>query len=110
MTQVNSLQVKIIAEDKAVEGRTGDYLSEWEKNKPVDGALRPDAALQKLALFESKYSRLKEERDNVAKAKEALELQVTKGIDRIFSKVVLFLNQVLSKTIDRIQQYTIAGK
>ena len=73
--QVNSLQVKIIAEDKAVEGRTVDYLGEWEKNKPVDGSLRPDAALQKLAIFESKYSRLKEERDNVAKAKEALELQ-----------------------------------
>ena len=73
--QVNSLQVKIIAEDKAVEGRTQDYLAEWEKNKPVEGALRPDEALQKLAIFESKYSRLKEERDNVGKAKEALELQ-----------------------------------
>ena len=73
--QVNSLQVKIIAEDKAVEGRTMDYLTEWEKNKPVEGSLRPDAALQKLALFESKYTRLKEERDNVTKAKEALELQ-----------------------------------
>ncbi len=67
--------IKIIAEDKAVEGRTQDYLTEWEKNKPVDGSLRPDAALQKLALFESKYTRLKEERDNVGKAKEALELQ-----------------------------------
>jgi dynein heavy chain 1 len=28
-----------------------------------------------LAIFESKYVRLKDERDNVAKAKEALELQ-----------------------------------
>ena len=43
----------------------------------MEGALRPDAALQKLAIFESKYSRLKEERDNVSKAKEALELQET---------------------------------
>jgi dynein heavy chain 1 len=34
-----------------------------------------DDALQKLAIFESKYVRLKDERDNVAKAKEALELQ-----------------------------------
>merc|ERR1719422_1263221 len=73
--QVNSLQVKIIAEDKAVEGRTQDYLAEWEKSKPVEGGLRPDEALQKLAIFESKYTRLKEERDNVGKAKEALELQ-----------------------------------
>jgi hypothetical protein len=35
-----------------------------------------DDALQKLAIFEGKYVRLKDERDNVAKAKEALELQV----------------------------------
>jgi dynein heavy chain 1 len=34
-----------------------------------------DDALQKLAIFEGKYVRLKDERDNVAKAKEALELQ-----------------------------------
>ena len=68
--------MKIIAEDKAVETRTQDYLSEWEKSKPVEGNIRPDVALQRLALFESKYSRLKEERDNVSKAKEALELQV----------------------------------
>ena len=68
-------KVKIIAEDKAVETRTQDYLSDWEKSKPVEGNIRPDVALQRLALFESKYSRLKEERDNVSKAKEALELQ-----------------------------------
>ena len=68
--QVKSLQVKIIAEDRAVEGRTQDYLAEWENNKVVEGALRPDEVLQKLVIFES---RLKEERDNVGKSKEALE-------------------------------------
>ena len=68
--QVNSLQVEIMAKDKAVEGRTQDYLAEWENNKVVEGALRPDEVLQKLVIFES---RLKEERDNVGKSKEALE-------------------------------------
>ena len=52
---------------KAVEGRSQKYLQEWEKNKPVEGALRPDAAI-----FESKYSGLEDERDNVSKADEAL--------------------------------------
>ncbi|XP_055846761.1 dynein heavy chain, cytoplasmic isoform X3 [Episyrphus balteatus] len=74
-TQVASLQAKIVAEDKAVETRTVDFLNDWEKNKPTGGKTRPDDALQQLQMFESKYSRLKEERDNVAKAKEALELQ-----------------------------------
>jgi dynein heavy chain 1 len=67
--------MKIVAEDKAVETRTNDFLVDWERNKPVEGHLRPDEALQHLQMYESKFSRLKEERDNVAKAKEALELQ-----------------------------------
>ncbi|XP_017053188.1 dynein heavy chain, cytoplasmic isoform X2 [Drosophila ficusphila] len=74
-TQVASLQAKIVAEDKAVETRTVDFLNDWEKTKPTGGKIRPDDALQQLQIFESKYSRLKEERDNVVKAKEALELQ-----------------------------------
>jgi len=40
----------------------------------LQGAMRPDEALKILAVFEGKLSRLKEERDNLAKAKEALEL------------------------------------
>ena len=39
--------------------------------------MRPDGALQRLQIFESKYMRLKEERNEVTKAKEALELQET---------------------------------
>ncbi|KAL1138869.1 hypothetical protein AAG570_008931 [Ranatra chinensis] len=73
--QVHSLQQKMVAEDRAVEARTNDLLLEWEHSKPIEGKLRPDEALQQLQLFESKFARLKEERDNVAKAKEALELQ-----------------------------------
>ncbi len=74
-TQVASLQTKIVAEDKAVEARTADFLNDWERNKPTGGKIRPDDALQQLQIFESKFTRLKEERDNVVKAKEALELQ-----------------------------------
>lgn len=58
-----------------MESRTNDFLNDWERSRPVEGHLRPDEALTQLQLFESKFARLKEERDNVAKAKEALELQ-----------------------------------
>ena len=67
--------MKIVAEDKAVEARTNDFMNDWERSKPVEGHLRPDEALQHLQMYESKFARLKEERDNVAKAKEALKLQ-----------------------------------
>lgn len=33
--QVANLQMKIVQEDKAVENRTTDLLSDWEKTKPV---------------------------------------------------------------------------
>ena len=66
--------MKIISEDQAVETRTSELLFEWEKGKPVQGSTRPDVALNNLAIFEGKFSRLKEDRDNVARAKEALEL------------------------------------
>lgn len=68
------LQVKIISEDQAVEERTSEFLGEWEKGKPIQGSVRPDAALKSLAVYEGKLGRLKEDRSNVAKAKEALEL------------------------------------
>ncbi|XP_052105179.1 cytoplasmic dynein 1 heavy chain 1-like isoform X5 [Mytilus californianus] len=73
-TQVASLQMKIVSEDKIVESKTHDMLSEWEKEKPIEGELMPDSAMKALTIFEGKFGRLKEERDNVSKAKEALEL------------------------------------
>ncbi|RVE54307.1 hypothetical protein evm_001134 [Chilo suppressalis] len=76
-TQVASLQQKIVAEDKAVEARTLEFLGEWERSKPTDGSTRPEDALARLQAMETRYTRLKDERDNVAKAKEALELHDT---------------------------------
>jgi dynein heavy chain 1 len=74
-TQVASLQMKIVVEDKLVEGRSTEYLSDWEKAKPVEGNIRPEEALQRLNMYEARLLRLQEDRDNVAKAKETLELQ-----------------------------------
>lgn len=64
---------------------------EWEKNKPTGGATRPEDALQSLQIYESRYAHLKDERDNVAKAKEALELHDT-GIYFYFNHVSISAN------------------
>ena len=40
----------------------------------MQGNLKPEDASNALKMFEGKFQRLKEERDNVNKAKEALEL------------------------------------
>lgn len=93
-TQVASLQSKISAEDKAIETRTIDFLNDWEKSKPTGGKIRPDDALQQLQLFESKYTRLKEERDNVAKAKEALELQESAAPNNSSERMIVVLEEL----------------
>jgi dynein heavy chain 1 len=41
----------------------------------VAGETRPEQALRQLQMFETKFARLREERDNMAKAKDALELR-----------------------------------
>ena len=75
--------MKIISEDQAVETRTSELLFDWEKSKPVSGSIRPDNAMNTLAVFEGKFARLKEDRDNVAKAKEALELTEPGELKRV---------------------------
>lgn len=72
--QVTSLQVKIVAEDKLVEARTVEFLTEWERGKPVQGSINPKEALNRLTIFETKFNHLREDRDNIMRAKEALEL------------------------------------
>ena len=42
--QVANLQMKIVQEDRAVESRTTDLLTDWEKTKPVTVSLAPGAA------------------------------------------------------------------
>ena len=66
--------MKVVNEDKAVENRTNELMSEWAREKPTAGNMRPDAAAKQLALMETKLAKLKEERAALRKAREALEM------------------------------------
>lgn len=66
--------MKVVAEDKVVEGKTAELLSSWEKEKPIAGNLKPEEAVSQLTILEGKFNRLREERENIQRAKEALEL------------------------------------
>jgi dynein heavy chain 1 len=35
--------MKMVPEDNTVEANTNDFLNDWERSKPVEGHLRPDA-------------------------------------------------------------------
>ncbi|KER29805.1 hypothetical protein T265_03604 [Opisthorchis viverrini] len=73
-SQVASLQMKVVAEDKVVENKTTELLLNWEKEKPVEGDIKPEEAVNLLTILEGKFIRLREERENIQRAKEALEL------------------------------------
>jgi len=73
-TQIASLRVKIVTEDQALEQRTISMLDDWEQGKPIQGSLAPVDALSSLGLYESKFSDLRDDRANISRAKEALEL------------------------------------
>ncbi|KAF4101796.1 hypothetical protein G5714_016596 [Onychostoma macrolepis] len=111
--QVANLQMKIVQEDRAVENRTTDLLSDWEKTKPVAGSLRPEEALQSLTIYEGKFGRLKDDREKCAKAKEALELTDTGLLSSSEERVQVALEELqdlkgvwseLSKVWEQIDQ------
>lgn len=74
--QLGSLQMRVVEEDRMLEQRVLNVLADWEKNKPVGGSVAPDAAVNTLAIYESRFTKIREELDSMAKAKEALDLDV----------------------------------
>ncbi|KAJ2835225.1 dynein heavy chain, partial [Coemansia sp. 'formosensis'] len=72
--QLPSLQMKIIAEDRAVDARIAALCADWERSKPVQGSLRPDVATNTLGVFHQRITRTLEECELVCRAKEALDM------------------------------------
>ncbi len=72
------MQLKIVAQDKIVENKINDILVEWEQTRPVQGNMRADTAMNAISVFENKLTRVQEEYDLVCRAKEALDLELTR--------------------------------
>ena len=45
------LQLKIVAEDKIVENKINDIITEWEQTRPVQGSIRADTAMNTINVF-----------------------------------------------------------
>ena len=72
--QTDALRAKIAAEDKLVSERIAEVVTQWNEEKPVSGTIQPDVASATLTAFESKISKLQDDFEMVAKAKEALDI------------------------------------
>lgn len=75
-----NLQSRILEEDKSFEKHITEVISEWNKVKPTQGMQRPKAALNLLSTFSDKFNKLKEDLDNIVKAKVALEISDSIGL------------------------------
>ena len=75
--QLAGLQLKIVAEDKVLRSRIDDAIAAWDVDKPIQGSLRADAAMNAIGGFELRVGALKEQHDLLSRAKESLDLEVT---------------------------------
>ncbi|KAG9288876.1 hypothetical protein G9A89_001252 [Geosiphon pyriformis] len=75
--QIAGLQNKIVAEDKVIDEKIKNIVTEWDKNKPIQGDIRPEKAITDLSQFENRITGLKDHYDMICRAKEALDLDQT---------------------------------
>lgn len=74
--------MKIVAEDQIVANKIGETVADWESNKPVQGSLKADAAMNSVNVFENRVQKLREDYDLVYRAKGALNLELVRD-DRL---------------------------
>ena len=72
--QTEGLRAKISAEDKVIQDKIGETITQWNDEKPVSGTIPPDEASRTLSSFQSRLESLQSEFEMVSKAKEALDL------------------------------------
>lgn len=69
------LQMKIVAEDKVTRSKIEAAVGDWDREKPIQGSLSADVAMNSINVFEGRIGRLKDEYDRLCHAKEALNLE-----------------------------------
>lgn len=95
--QADALRAKIAAEDKIVNQKISDVISEWTTEKPVAGDLAPEKASAILVKFDKRIEQLTTESSNLSKAKEALGLP---------SSTLAVLNDLYDEVADFKQVWT----
>lgn len=68
------MQARIKEEDDVVEKRIVEVLGDWEKDKPTHGNRRPRDAIQVLSSYEERFTKVREDRENMVRAKNALDM------------------------------------
>ena len=73
--EIPALQQKILHEERGLNGDITHEMEEWNERKPLTSTLGPAAALDTIAEFARRTSKLKERMASLKMAKDALELE-----------------------------------
>lgn len=60
-----------------MERRIVEVLGDWDKDKPTHGTRRPREAVQVLSSYEERFTKVREDRENMVRAKNALDMTDT---------------------------------
>ena len=75
---IAGLQLKITGEDKVVDNKIGEIITEREQTRPVQGNIRAEIAMATIASFEAKLNKVQDKYELVCRAKEALDLDLVR--------------------------------
>jgi dynein heavy chain 1 len=68
--QLDGLQMKIVAEDRLLDGRINEILADWDRDKPIQGSVKAEHAIATLNVYEGRLTKLQETFALVCRAKE----------------------------------------
>ena len=68
--QLGGLQMKIVAEDRLLDGRIDEVLADWDRDKPIQGSVKAEHAIATLNVYEGRLNKLREGFALVYRAKE----------------------------------------
>nr|KAJ3421295.1 hypothetical protein HK105_003977 [Polyrhizophydium stewartii] len=72
--QVAPLRERIREQDAAAAKKMKDLLAEWDRTKPVQGEVKPSAALTLLLTFEARITSARTDFEQLSRAKKALDM------------------------------------
>ncbi|KAI6221986.1 Dynein heavy chain, cytoplasmic [Aphelenchoides besseyi] len=93
-TRVANLQSRIKEEDEVVEKRIVELLNDWDKDKPTHGTNRPKDSIQVLTTYEERFTKVREDRENMVRAKNALDMTDSLRVGNQISKLDVALEEL----------------
>lgn len=71
-----------------------EVLDDWGKDKPTHGNRRPRDAIQVLSTYEDRFTKIREDRENMVRAKNALDMTDTLRVGTQVSKLDVAMEEL----------------